>query len=303
MRIGNRLFPYPLLNHERLYSHYKEKTFDLLFNGYIEEKKSYVLENIRISTTSSFIKELVKNGDAKIVCVVECAQTMFRKSYEISFEPQTIMIPLYDLSGKTSIKAYVIATNDINNFKSDEFLDDYNEYEFQVEKNDVIAVDEGLITRIDFDDEEDAKKSSIFLVIKDNTIKDETMRVEYDVSKITISLPGSQWDLYDKNKKMKRLENLYFSIIAIPALTQCISELQKPENTVEGLCLEYRWFNSFKKQYEAINGCELTDDTFMKMNAMVEAQKLLNTPTTKSIDDIFKEIVMKEIGGSENDWR
>ena len=152
-----------------------------------------------------------------------------------------------------------------------------------------------------FDDEEDAKKSSIFLVIKDNTIKDETMRVEYDVSKITISLPGSQWDLYDKNKKMKRLENLYFSIIAIPALTQCISELQKPENTVEGLCLEYRWFNSFKKQYEAINGCELTDDTFMKMNAMVEAQKLLNTPTTKSIDDIFKEIVMKEIGGSEND--
>ena len=56
MRIGNRLFPYPLLNHERLYSHYKEKTFDLLFNGYIEEKKNYVLENIRISTTSSFIK-------------------------------------------------------------------------------------------------------------------------------------------------------------------------------------------------------------------------------------------------------
>lgn len=303
MRIGNRLFPYPLLNHERLYSHYKEKTFDLLFSGYIKEKESYVLDNIRIESTSLFLKSLVEKGDVKLVCVVECPQTMFRKTYLVSFNPQTIEIPLFDLSGKTSLKAYAIATKDIDNFKSDEFLDDYNEYEFQVEKNDVIAVDEGMITRIDFDDEENTKKSSIFLIIKDNTIKDETMRVEYDVSKITISLPGPQWDLYDKNKKIKRLENMYFSIIAIPALTQCLSELQKPDNSVDALCLDYRWFSSFKKQYEAINENELTDEAFLKMNVLVEAQKILNTPTTKSIDDIFNMFVMKEdIGGTENDW-
>ena len=109
-------------------------------------------------------------------------------------------------------------------------------------------------------------------------------------------------DLYDKNKKIKRLENMYFSIIAIPALTQCLSELQKPDNSVGALCLDYRWFSSFKKQYEAINENELTDEAFLKMNAMVEAQKILNTPTTKSIDDIFNMFVMKEdIGGTEND--
>ena len=38
------------------------------------------------------------------------------------------------------------------------------------------------------------------------------------------------------------------------------------------------------------------------MNSMVESQKILNTPTTKAIDDIFNMFVMKEdIGGTEND--
>lgn len=302
MRIGNRLFPYPLLNHERLYSQYKNKTFDLLFSSHIEEKESYVLENIRIETNSEFIKELVNRGDVSLICVIECAQTMYRKTIQLSFTPQTVAIPLFDLSGKTSIKAYAIATRDLVNFKSEEFIDDYNDYEFQIEKNDVIAVDEGMITRIDFDDEENTKKSSIFLIIKDSNITDETMRVEFDVSKITISLPATQWDLYEKNKRIKRLENMYFSILAIPALTQCLSELQKPDNSVDALCLDYRWFASFKKQYECINNCQLTDESFLKMNSMVESQKILNTPTTKAIDDIFNMFVMKEdIGGTEND--
>ena len=302
MRIGNRLFPYPLLNHEPLYSQYKDESFSLYLNGYIADKQWYVLDYVRIETTSNFLRELVSDGSAKLVCVVECPQTMYRKTFPISFTPQKIRIPLYDLSGKTSIKAYAIATKDIENFKSNEFLDDYNEYEFQVEKNDVIAVDEGMIARIDFDDEEDTKKSSIFLIIKDNTILDETMRVEYDFSKITISLPSQQWDLYEKNKRIKQLENMYFSIIAIPALTQCVMALQKPDNSIDRLCLDYKWFCSFKKQYETINECELTDELFQKMDVMVESQKILNTPTTKSIDDIFNLFVMKEdIGGSEND--
>ena len=299
MRIGNRLFPYPLLNHERLYSQYKDRNFDLMFDGHISEDKNYVLENLRIDSNSDYLKQLVNEGKAELICVVECAQTMFRKKYKIGFDGKTVAISLKDLCGKASINAFAVATQPFK-YKSDEFLDDYDEYDFDLEKNDIIAVDDGMITRIDFDDEEDTKKSSIFLIIKDATIKDETMNVEYDASKITISLPSSQWDLYDKNKKIKKLENLYFSIIAIPALTQCVSELQKPENSVDQLCIDYRWFSSFKKQFEEINETELTDEVFMKMNAMVESQKLLNTPSTKSIDDIFNMIIMKDdIGGIE----
>ena len=301
MRIGNRLFPYPLLNHEHLYSQYKDFSFDLKFEGFISEDKEYVLHDLCVETNSNFIKGLVNQGKAKIVCTVECPQTMYRRTFEIGLSPRDIKISLYDLSGKMAVKAFAYALDDIVDYDSDEFIDEYRDYKFDIEKNDILAVDDGYITRINFDEDDDTKKASIFLVIKDGNIKDETMRVEFDTSKITISLPPSQWDVYDKTKKQKKFENLYFSIIAIPALTQCVATLQRMGDSVDQLCMDYKWFNSFAKQYAKINEKPLDDEAFPKMDAAVEAQKMLNTPVTKSIDDIFNLLVMPNLGGNDND--
>ena len=127
------------------------------------------------------------------------------------------------------------------------------------------------------------------------------MQVEFDSSLITIKLPESQWDIYDKTKKRSQFEHLYFSIIAIPALTYAIGCLQKSGTDVDQLCIEYKWFNSFKKKFEEVNACELTDDVFDKLNPCTEAQHLLNAPNTKAVDDIFQMLVMPNLGGSEND--
>jgi hypothetical protein len=300
MRIGNRLFPYPLLNHEKLYSQYKERVFSLNFKEVISNS-DFILNGLSFETNSSFLKDLISNGKVKVFCMVECPQTMFRKYFEISEEKSDLSIPLFDLSGKTTINAFAIAVEEIKGFKSEEFLDDYDEYTFDVEKNGIVAVDDGYTTTIDFDSEEDTKKSSIFLIIKDKNIKDELMETDVDSSKITIRLPEAQWDIYDKTKKQSKFENLYFSIIAIPALSYALGLLQKNADSVDQLCIDYKWFNSFKKKYEDINEKELTDDEFEKMNASTEAQRMLNTPNTKSISDIFDLLVMPNLGGNEND--
>ena len=70
---------------------------------------------------------------------------------------------------------------------SEDFDDDYDGFRFTIEKNDILAVDDGFTNKIEFDEDEDNKKSSIFLIVKDLSIKDETMRVEFDTNKITIS--------------------------------------------------------------------------------------------------------------------
>lgn len=300
MRIGNRLFPYPMLNNAKLYSQYKDSSFELIY----EEERindDYVLKNIRCKLNNPSLINLIKEGKAQIYCVVECPEAMYRKNFILSLENSTIKIPLRELNNKVSVSAFLVATEEINDYYSDDFLDDYENYHFDIEKYDVLALDEGFVNNISFNSEEDSKKTSIFLVIKDKNIKDELMKIEYDNSKIIILLPEEQWNEYEKTKRIKKLESLYFSLMAIPSLAYALSLLQaKAESGVDMLRLDYKWFNSFATQYNKIHGAELTDEEFSKLNTNVEVQKLMNAPVTKAIDDIF-DLTMGNFGDEYED--
>ncbi len=297
MRIGKRLFPYPILNNDRLYSQFKESVFSLEYEELVTDEL-YSLENIRCNITSEYLIDLIKNGLAEIVVVVECASTMFRHHYILPLEKTTINIPISDLNGKLTVSAYIVATKDIEKYSCKDFLDDYEGYRFSIEKNDILAVDDGFTNKIDFDENEDTKKSSVFVVIKDKTIKDETMHIDFDTSKVIIYLPEEQWNRYEKTKRIGKFQNLYFSILAIPALVYAIQELEKKDATLDQLRMDYSWFNAFLLSYKNINNHELTDEEFLTMNAYLEVQKLMNTPVTKALDDIF-DLTM--IGGGEED--
>lgn len=166
MRIGKRLFPYPILNNEKLYSHFKDACFELHYEELVTDEV-YSLQNIHCIITSEYMVNLINDNKAAVVVVIECPGTMFRKSYNIGLSVSNIVIPISDLNGKITVSAFVVALTNIDNYKSDEFFDDYGEYSFSIEKNDILAVDDGYTNKIDFDEDEDNKKSSIFLIIKD----------------------------------------------------------------------------------------------------------------------------------------
>ena len=299
MRLGNRLFPYPILNNEKLYSQFKESTFTLTYDEELTSDE-YILKDICCELTNESLLGLINDKKARIVCVIECAETMLRKNYALTLEPSRIILPLRDLNGKISVSAFVVAIESIDDYFSSDFLEDYEDYHFRIEKHDILAVDDGFVSKVSFNEEEDTRKSSIFIVIKDRTIKDETMQVEYDTSKIIISLPEEQWNTYEKTKRLKKLESIYFSILAIPSLSYALSTLQsRREAGVEELRMEYRWFDSFAVQYKKVHGEELTDEEFLKMNPNLEAQKLMNSPVVKALDDIFG-FTMGSFGGEED---
>lgn len=45
MHIGKRLFPYPVLNNNKLYSQFKEGTFTLTYSEYVTDEK-FVLDDV-----------------------------------------------------------------------------------------------------------------------------------------------------------------------------------------------------------------------------------------------------------------
>lgn len=299
MRIGKRLFPYPILNNEKLYSQFKDATFSLQYSEMATDDE-YILKGVYCNLSSKYLIDFIKNGKAKIICLVECGSTLFRKCYELPLEASDIKIQLSNLNGKTSVSAFVIATEDIEDYSCSDFLEDYNGYAFAIEKNDILAVDDGFTSRIDFNnDEDDNKKSSIFLVIKDKTITDETMNIEYDTEKITIYFPEEQYNSYDKTKRISKFQNLYFSIMAIPALGYAISSLQRNYTSIDQLRMDYKWFNSFCVAYKNIHKEDLSDEEFVKMNGNREAQIMFSMPVTKAMDDIFN-LTMGSFGGTED---
>ena len=50
-------------------------------------------------------------------------------------------------------------------YSDDDFLDDYEGNSFNIEKYDILGIDDGFSVRINYDETKDKKVSSIFLVI------------------------------------------------------------------------------------------------------------------------------------------
>lgn len=300
MRIGKRLFPYPLLNNDKLFSQFKYSVFSMKYEDISVENEEYRVKEISYFNDNKYLNDLISGGKVAVVCLIECPETMFRRTYPLYTYPQDIVISLTDISGKMTISAFAVALEDIPDYRCEDFLDDYEGISFYIEKNDILAVDDGIADKVQFEGFEDDKKSSIFLVIKDRNIKDGIAHVEYNQSKIVISLPEDQWNRYDKTKGMKGFRNLYFSIIAIPALAQALASLQKANESIDVLSMDYEWFNSFMAKYQEINNEELIDETFSKMDPYAEAQKMLNASVTKSVDDIFAIAMGSSLGGEED---
>jgi hypothetical protein len=293
MRIGKRLFPYPVINCQKIYSQFTNSDFSFQYDEEItEDNEFYVLKNLQCHLTDENLINLINEGKAEATILIECASTMIRTNYSVPLTPVDIKIPLADLNGKVNISAFVVAKEDIHHYKSDNFIPDYSSYEFEIEKNDILAVDDGYINDISFNDQDDNKNSSIFIVIKDMGIKDGTMQIDYDSAKIQIALPEKQWNMYDKTKRISQYQSLYFSIVAIPALTYALTKLQNSNDpSVEMIRMDYKWFDSFAEAYKKIHGEELDDDAFIKMNANLEAQIIMNAPVTAAIERIFDDVI------------
>ena len=302
MQIGNKLFPYPTINHIGLRSCFKETAYSFKCNDY-SDGQNYVLENAYVEINNENIKKLINEGYFGIGLIIECSATVYRKMFEISLEPCTIKIPIGDLREKVEVSCYIYAKRDIDNYTDNDFFDDYNGYSFKLDKNDIIAIDDGYTTSIDYDEKIDKKVSSIFQIIRDKSA--QSMVIEKKCKKILISLPDQEFSYYDILRKNDNFQNIIFAMIAIPALTYCLKDLQdkmiNEEYDIDSIEMDYHWFisvkNAYKKQFEN----ELTAELFKNTDVSILAQKLLNNGDLNGIKDLFEIAIKKRLNGGEDD--
>ena len=296
MRIKNRLFPYPLMHKNILESSFKSGTFDLN----IETRQDGV--NYVITVTSSigndYIKGLIQNGRAKTVCVVECPQAMYRQHFLLTEEKQIIEVPLFDLIGQIEISGFIYTTEKIDDYAPTDLLDDYIVRTFSIDKHCIISVNNGVTQKISFDDLDDTKKKSIFILVCNLDPNCRQIEWSYDNNFINIYIPEYQYREYESLKHFSGTQKSFITLFALAPLSMILAEFIKTEESLEDLKYQYRWFNAFCKAVKEINNKEITDEDFQKMDnsAVYElVQRVFDYCLTDSIDEIFE--LCNGIGG------
>ena len=197
------------------------------------------------------------------------------------------------------ISSFLYATENINGYKSENFLDDYEDYSFNIEKYDILAADDGFFKTIEYDQEEDQKNDSIFSVIK--TKKIDTMLVDISQKKIIIKLPESEHGLYTNLRYNKTYQPLFFSMMAIPALSNVLQKFKDQDMDIEDIADDYYWFNAILVSYEKIYGKKLTNEIFNETETLTLAQKLLNNSTLEGINKLFRLDMNRKMGVMSDD--
>lgn len=288
MRISKKLFPYPIINSDTNRSTFRTSLFNLECEDIIQTKDECILKNVYFHLNNSMLLDYIKQKLVRVVCVVECSSSLFRKEYELIDLAQDIVIPLYELKDNVVVSSFAIATEKIQDFNDVDFDEDYKGYQFTLERHDIVAADDGFSFKVDYEEEADNKLSSIFKIIKQSD-DDLLVKITPSNKKIFIYLPESQFNQYDVLKTMDSVKDTIFSMLIIPALIIAIDTIKSniSENRdLDDLSLDFSWLKSLMNRYKEVFSKEPIEDDFKDMNSLEVAQALVDYPMIKGIKSL-----------------
>jgi len=290
VHIGNRIFPYPVLNRNEALSDYVEDSvfkleFEVDENGApIVQNGEVIFKNLHYTITDATLTSLLEQGKLKGAFIVECSASVYRNRFDIGATPYDLKVSAHEINGNVVASCYLYAAEDIADFKSTGFIPEYAGYSFDIDKFDILAVDDGFKFKIELDPTEDDKVASIFTVVKKEDDSD-IMSYDYDDKKIIVRLPAAYYDCYDNIKTKKECNNIAFAMIAIPALAGCLEDVCSRYYTIEEILDDQSWFNAIFISYKRRTGNTLTFEDFEQMSKLELAQMVLNSASCNALKD------------------
>lgn len=292
MQVKNKIFPYPIINNNKNYSNFNELAFDLIYEPE-ETKNAYILKNTRFFTESKTILKLIKEGKIGITVVVESSNSVYRKSFEITEETKDITLFKSEFLERVDISMFAYAKKDFI-FQSDEVDEDYLGISFNIDKYDIVGVNDGFNIRFKHNDEEDNLIHSIFSINVGHNLEEGEYLVEFDIGrKISINLPENEYKNYKIIYTVPVYKEVFFNMLLIPALIEglslCKAMLDDPSKDLEDVGNHYLWFRSILTSYKRLEGKELTIETFKGCSLSSLSQKLLGKPLGEALKKLVSE--------------
>lgn len=293
MQVGNRQLPYPVFNRNESLNCFSDGKFLFCHTSCLMtvDGESLVIKDVHYDSNSFLLSALLGANKIGIILIVECPDTVYRKHWELTPNPVDIKIPFSDIKGKVVVSAFAYAKERINGYSDNDFLPDYEGLSFDIEKNDLIAIDDGFTFNANHIEQSDDYVTSIITVSKKPT-DDKIMTVVLKENKIDIELPPKEYDIYDTTKRYSQMRKIYFGILLVPALAEAFAKLREEAQSqgyqfYDDFSDEYSWSTSLASAYQKRVGKELTIEELASLDPVEAAQKILEQPTVVAVDEVY----------------
>lgn len=292
MEIKYKLYPYPVLSP---YSDdYKNGNFDVTIDPV---RDGYDLRiDFIASLTCADLLELIKVKKAKYVYHLECAQTGFRTVVQTEKTSDIYHLSSKNVNGKLQICPFVVAVDDISEYSSKDFHEDYSGITFDIEAGCVLAVANMTTIDISKDIDELASTPSIFSIVMNKDTSCKQMLVDYSGRKILIKLPLNDYYCYKQLSKTPQAQSILNTITIIPALTYVLEELRLLSPQERADYEDSLWYRVINKTLLTQFDVDIENDDYKNQNHIELAQKLINSP----LSDAF-QMLTTEFGTSGGD--
>lgn len=230
-------YPHPVLNEYT--NDFAACNFSIEIVSHGDSGKNLEFE-IQYALDCPGMLQLIRDGIAKMYLRVVCYRTSYRTVEELKIDGNTIItLPKKMVTDVVDFQAMIVATKDFDNYKLNEFNNDYFEgASFRIRKGAVIANEPGLKIKLSTILEKNV--SGIVQITGSPSVTE--MKVNYAsveeedpalTNYIVITLPDNEYNNYAKLRTKKHLKNgvdrFLQSSIILPAVTEAIALLRKEE--------------------------------------------------------------------------
>lgn len=285
MEIKYKLFPYPVLS--EYLNDYKKSSFSVEIIVRKEGKNIYFKEIYNLENKE--LEQLIKEKRAKVISHYECSKTGLRKVETLTSEENEFCIHESKLNGKLQICTFIIAVDNILDFFSDDFHDDFRGYTFKFDQGCILAIAKELDYDIDKQIDEFSNTKSIFSVQNNLDKGENNLLVDYNRNKIVVKVPTKAYAVYKNLSSEYELRDLLNSMVIVPSLVYVLEEVSKRDSDERyDLFSSYGWYKSLEKRLKEWFNISIEDDNFNDYNLLEIAQKLLDNPIINGFNRLLK---------------
>lgn len=283
MEIKYKLYPYPVLWDKN--DDYKKPS---KFSVEVDPKEDF--KNIKLKINfllkDKEIEKLIKENKAEYVVHIEGTSTYFREIISTKETEINYVLKDRDILGRLQVNFFILAKQDIKDYRNDNFNEDYSSETFNLKKGNIIAIADGYRFDIEKNDDELGKISSIFSICKKETVEQTGMTIDMGYEKIRIGLNITDYVNYSQLSQNPNKVDSANSVIIFPALIYIFEQLKKDFNETD--YTEYKWFraleNIFKKNGEELNKGLLENEISIDLT-----QRVLNYPIERAFNSLINE--------------
>ncbi len=264
MKFRNRLYPYPVFGINNTSTFRAELSVECTIES--------IILNVSNKLSEEELLALFKKNEIIYVTHIYCRSTFFRESYVSNKPLKEIKIESARLNDLVEVDFSICANKSITNYNLSSFDDDFSEYNFEIEKGDILAY-AGTATFFAKKSPHELKAISAFMQIDTDGKSKNPFRNDYEGDKITIYLSKEDYAMYQNLKSESFLKNTLHSSIVLPALSEAIRVVKENNSELS----QYKW-------HVILNNLMISYD---HESPLIIAQNILDLPVNRAFNTLY----------------